>query len=188
MNLATLDLSTVTVSDVQPVGFSSDDEVPMRFASLKSRDRDLLLSFTAVVVGGGPRVFKDKETGAESVTMLVEPLTTDLQGLVDLQHTFGGDAGMELADTIEFVMDEYTFRPTVNPKNQIRLKLKTIPTGEWAFVCDSGLTSTSKIAEGTQVNVTVKPGFYWSSKDKMYGMFLTVKQLELIKKKVNRKK
>lgn len=187
MNLATLDLLTVTVSEVQPSGFNGED-VPMRFASLKSFDRDLLLTFTAVVVGGGPKIFKDKESGSENVTMLVEPLTNDLSSLVDLQHTFGGEAGMELAESIDFDLEQYTFRPTVTPKNQVRLKLKTIPTGEWAFVCDSGLTSTSKIAEGTQVSVTVKPGFYWSSKDKMYGLFLTVKQLELIKKKVNRKK
>lgn len=187
MNFATLDLSTVTVSEVGPSGFN-DEDVPIRFASIKSMARDLVLTFTAVVVGGGPKIFKDKESGAESVTMLVEPLTADLAGLVDLQHLFGGETGAELAESIDFDLDTYTFRPTVTPKNQIRLKLKTIPSGEWAFVCDHGLTSTSKIAEGTQVFVSVKPGFYWSTKDKMYGMFLTVKQLDLIKKKVNRKK
>jgi hypothetical protein len=187
MNPATLDLSTVSLSEVSPAGFNEED-VPIRFSSVQSMDRDMVLTFTAEVIGGGPKIFKDKESGAETVTMLVEPMTADLGGLVDLQHLFGSENGAELAESIDFDVAAYTFRPTVTPKNQIRLKLKTTDTGEWSFVCDSGLTPTSKIAPGTLVYVTVKPGFYWSSRDKMYGMYLTVKQLELLKKKVNRKK
>jgi len=150
-------------------------EETMRFANFMSNGRPALFTLHGTAAtdilsyqGGQMSFMMEPSWG------LIEPFKA-LESSLELNPQLYSALGMR-ADQLR----EYTHRPTLTGDHLLRIKLNTNSEGGFKFTCNIPFDpETAVILPGTPVQITVGAGLYFCESDHRYGLYLTLKDLEL---------
>ena len=86
---------------------------------------------------------------------------------------------------LDFNVNDYVFRPTLDDDDYWNIKMKKDKDGEYTFESDRSVDKDFEhpqqgwlFDKRTQVTAVVYVGYYFSKDDHKYGMYVTLKKLD----------
>lgn len=116
----------------------------------------------------------------------VKPETTEIARFETLESILNeGERKAELWEQTGRDAAVYEYKPCMDQNFNLNLKLRENDDG---FKFETAIGSseealTEKLIKGKKVDVVVSPGFYFNFEKKTYGMYYTVKSIELVNEK-----
>ena len=172
-----LNIADLTIQDLKiPFHEALPEGQTMRFVNIQKGGRQLLIKFRG-------RATSTIQKFADNYSFFLEPDSTEIQTLSDIELFF---QNMDVNNEAE----RYKFRSVLNDHNALRIKMKSNDKGQWLFLCnDKTFTKESDLSIGTEITVTLNCGYWFNDETELYGMFLSLKNLEFVHpKKVVRKR
>jgi hypothetical protein len=161
----------------------------MRFVNMLYPHRPPRISFTGTVNYAGNNL---PDFGSV-LCVNVRPQSVDIAKFEALECILNEDDSNPqykvYADQIKF-NGEYEYAPCMDTNLNLNLKLKEGDDG-WKFETKLGSTNAdiiSALYKGVQVDVEVTPGFYFNESRKTFGLYYTVKSIDLAQDVVVRKR
>ena len=150
----------------------------MRFCRITYPFRAPQLALTGTV-----QIFdRADESYGGQLYCIFKPAAADIPNLEKLENLLNPDSEMyeQFAKQIGFE-GGFEHRPTMTENYQLRLKMNENDDGTWKF--ETSITdesdAQSKLFKGTVINVVLSPGFYFNDSSKTYGLYYTLKSLNL---------
>ena len=141
------------------------------------------MRFSTLMQGGRPRIFT-----------LHGHIATPIQSYQGAQLNFMMEPSWSLIDPLRSLelyplaqiqgcegISGYMLRPTLDQDNMLRVKLNINSSGDFKFTCSQRdfLPDTAVLVPGNPVRITVGAGIYFNETDLRYGVFYTLKHLDL---------
>lgn len=169
---------------------ASSSFAPARPTFTKALPGDETMRFANFLSNGRPALFTLQGTAATDILSyqgaqmsfmmepswgLIEPFKA-LESTLELNPHLYSALGMR-ADQVQ----EYTHRPTLTGDHLLRIKLNTNSEGGWKFTTDDPHFTPDRavIRPGTAIQITVGAGLYFCESDNRYGLYLTLKHLDM---------
>lgn len=163
-----------------PAPFEKAITGDMRFCRILYPKRPPIFTMTATVVECADSQF--------GMVCLVKPDTQDFTVLESLEELLSPEHACyaKNARAVNWVesgaSEVYEHRPTLTDTYQLRLKMACKDNGNWKFETkvrdlDDALDT---FTQGARVNITFTPGYYFNCGDNKFGMYLTLKSLDVV--------
>jgi len=164
--------------------FSTEE---LRFVNILYPHRPPRISFKATVNFTGNNL---PEFGSTLICS-VRPETTDIARFESLESILNEDYNGHKGFWNQIGYDgTHTYKPCMDQNFNLNLKLRL--NAEGCFKFESCWTTEqelkARLVKGDKVEVTVTPGFYFNDESKTFGLYYTVKGLEKIVDKVEKKR
>ena len=149
----------------------------MRFSNLLQGNRQAVFTTTGTIASD----IASFQGG--NMTFMMEPTWGVLDPMLRLERSIEVDEEALLHDleVDAITLDRYMRRPTLNSDNMIRVKLPLNKNADFNFTCsDPNFTpDTASLRLGAPVKATFTAGFYFDEVNLRYGLFYSLKRLDL---------